>query len=121
MKYTNYGLSLLGDLDRYYKKAAIEVKSKIVSSMFPEKLIFEEKKYRTLKVNEVLSLITSNINELGIPKMEKAAKNDSLYHMAGPTGLEPATFGLTGRCANQAAPRPHFLLISPLFFLIKFN
>ena len=58
MKYTNYGLSLLGDLDRYYKQAAIEVKSKIVSSMFPEKLIFEEKKYRTLKVNEVLALIT---------------------------------------------------------------
>src|ERR1700745_2780080 len=26
--------------------------------------------------------------------------------MAGSTGLEPAASGLTGQCANQAAPRP---------------
>ena len=29
------------------------------------------------------------------------------FEMAGPTGIEPATSGLTGRCANQSAPRPH--------------
>jgi site-specific DNA recombinase len=80
---------LLGDLDRYYKQAAIEVKSKIVSSIFPEKLIFTEKKYRTPKINEVLALITSNINHLGIPKKQKAAKIDSLHHMASPGGIEP--------------------------------
>jgi hypothetical protein len=27
--------------------------------------------------------------------------------MAGSTGLEPATSGLTVQCANQAAPRAH--------------
>jgi len=86
MKYTNYGLSLLGDLDRYYQQAAIEVKSKIVSSIFPENLIFEETKYRTPKVNEVLALITSNIKNLGITKKQKAAKIDSLHLMASPGG-----------------------------------
>ena len=28
------------------------------------------------------------------------------WEMAGSTGLEPAASGLTGQCANQAAPRP---------------
>jgi site-specific DNA recombinase len=76
-------------LESYYKQVATEVKSKIVSWMFPEKLIFEEKKYRTPKVNEVLSLITSNINNLGIPKKQKAAKIDSRHLMASPGGIEP--------------------------------
>jgi hypothetical protein len=32
----------------------------------------------------------------------------SAIYAAGPTGLEPATFGLTGRCANQLHHDPDF-------------
>lgn len=71
LKYVGYGLSLLGNLEGYYNQAAIEIKSKIVSSIFPENLIFEEKKYRTPQVNKVLSLITSNIKHLSIHKKQK--------------------------------------------------
>ncbi|MFZ5515159.1 MAG: recombinase family protein [Candidatus Zhuqueibacterota bacterium] len=89
MKYVEYSFSLLGDLEGYYKKADVEVKDKIVSSIFPEKLIYEEKKYRTPKVNEVLSLLTKNINELGEIKNKKAVKNDSFSALASPRGVEP--------------------------------
>ena len=89
LNYAGYGLSLLGNLEGYYKQAAIEVKSKIVCSIFPGKLIFAEKKYRTPQVNKVLSLITSNNNHLGIPKKQKAANFDSLHLMASPGGIEP--------------------------------
>src|SRR5215471_444617 len=34
-----------------------------------------------------------------------AAPRNSMLKMAGSTGLEPATSGLTVQCANQAAPR----------------
>ena len=89
MKYVKYGFWLLKDLPDYYSQANIEVKHKIISSIFPEKIIFEEKKYRTQKVNEVLTLLTSNINHLGSPKKEKAVISDSLSYMASPGGIEP--------------------------------
>jgi hypothetical protein len=39
--------------------ASLQPKS-VVSSIIPEKLIFEDKKYRTTKMNEVLALILRN-------------------------------------------------------------
>ena len=36
---------------------------------------------------------------------QDAAPRNSVLEMAGSTGLEPATSGLTVQCANQAAPR----------------
>ncbi len=89
LKYIKYSFSLLGDLEGYYKRANVEVKDKLVSSIFPEKLIYEEEKYRTPKVNAVLSLLTNNINELGEIKNKKAVKNDSLFALASPGGVEP--------------------------------
>ena len=88
-KYVNYGFSLLKDLPEYYLKANIEIKQKLISSIFAEKLVFEDKKYRTSQINEVLALLTSNINHLGIPENNKAIKNDGLLHSASPRGIEP--------------------------------
>ena len=34
-----------------------------------------------------------------------ASVANRVFYMAGSTGLEPATSGLTVQCANQAAPR----------------
>ena len=86
IRYVNYGFSLLKDLDRYYLKSNIAVKQKLISSIFPEKLIYQEKKYRTSQINEVLALLTSNINHLGIVQSKQAIKNDSLLHRASPRG-----------------------------------
>ena len=88
-KYVKYGFSLLKDLPEYYLKADIAVKQRIISSIFPQELIFEEKKYRTGQLNEVLALLTSNINHLGISQNKKAIKKDGLLHRASPRGIEP--------------------------------
>ena len=89
LKYVNYGFSLLKDLPEYYLKANIEIKQKLISSIFAEKLVFEDKKYRTSQINEVLALLTSNINHLGIPQNKQAIKKDGLLHRASPRGIEP--------------------------------
>ncbi|MCH6560661.1 hypothetical protein IH799_09950 [candidate division KSB1 bacterium] len=60
------------------------MKSSISCSIFAEKLVFEDKKYRTSQINEVLALLTSNINHLGIPQNKKAIKNDGLLRRASP-------------------------------------
>ena len=80
MQYVNYGFSLLKNLDKYYLKSNIAVKQKIISSIFPEKLIYQDKKYRTTEINEALSLLTNNINRLGLPINRKAIiSNGSSY------------------------------------------
>ncbi len=70
-------------------KANIEIKQKLIRSIFAEKLVFEDKKYRTSQINEVLALLTSKINHLGIPQNKKAIKKDGLLHRASPRGIEP--------------------------------
>jgi hypothetical protein len=43
----------------------------------------------------------------GPPAFPRLSPASSLVGMAGSTGFEPATSGLTVQCANQAAPRAH--------------
>ncbi|NQU84510.1 MAG: hypothetical protein HQ541_01995 [Mariniphaga sp.] len=42
---------------------------------YPEKLIFEDKKYRTTKMNEVINLILSNNNGFGRMAIKKGQQN----------------------------------------------
>jgi len=86
MKYVDYDFSLLKNLERYYKEADISVKQKMIGSIFPGKLIYEDKKYRTPKINSVLALLTKNINNLGEIKKGQKIKFDNLSHKASPRG-----------------------------------
>jgi hypothetical protein len=47
-------------------------------------------------------------------RVNKKALFEEGFH-AGPTGLEPATFGLTGRCANQLHHDPTFRILENKF------
>lgn len=50
-------LELLLNLGKYYKTKNTEIKQKIIGSVFPEKLVFENNEYRTTKLNDVVVLI----------------------------------------------------------------
>ena len=63
-KYLDYGLPLINNIGIQYEKAPIEIKQKIVGSIYPKDLIFQDQKYRTTEEPSMLSLITLNINEL---------------------------------------------------------
>ncbi len=91
MKYVDFGLNLLRNIDEYYVRASVEIKQKMISSMFPSKLIFDGEKYRTTKSNEFLDLL-SRINgssELGVK--EKVPNNRDQSNQAPQVGLEPTT------------------------------
>ncbi|AZJ33996.1 recombinase family protein [Tenacibaculum singaporense] len=92
--YVDFGVQLLTSLNKFYKKATTEIKRKIIGSIFSEKLVFEDKKYRTAKLNDAVAVIFNNNKELEISvnKKRHAISNVS-YSVAG-TGLEPVTFGL---------------------------
>lgn len=90
-QYFEYGIPFLLNMKSYYMKADLEIKQKIVGSIFPEKIIFHEKKYRTTKTNEFLTLLTLNINELGKIKNGQTNIKIDLPIKAPPLGLEPRT------------------------------
>ncbi len=90
-KYFDYGLYLLTNLDYHFKKAPIQVKHKIVGSIFPEKLIYSNNNYRTTKLNSFVALITSKTNKLERFGNKKATISSGLSNVAPPLGLEPRT------------------------------
>lgn len=90
-KYFEYGLCFLLNMKKHYQLATLDVKQKIVGSIFPDKIVFFENKYRTTKTNELLSLLTLNINELGGIKKGQTNNKIDLPIMAPPLGLEPRT------------------------------
>ncbi|WP_307384381.1 recombinase family protein [Chitinophaga terrae (ex Kim and Jung 2007)] len=90
-KYLSFGLSVVGNLQHYYKQAPVEVAQKLLGSIFPEKLTYEKNTFRTTKPNEVFTFMTSNIKGFEELKNKKVGKIADQSSMAPPAGLEPAT------------------------------
>lgn len=83
------GFNLLTNPQIYYDSGSHEIKQRIISSIFPAKLVFEDEKYRTPRENTVLSLISIKNNKLRTTKNKKLLKTQELSHLVTPTGLEP--------------------------------
>ncbi len=72
-KYSRYGISLLTQMDIYFQMAPLDVKRKMLGSIFPGKLIYQDGKYRTEGMNPALMLILEKTGEL-------QKKNRKHYH-----------------------------------------
>lgn len=82
-------LSNLINLDKVFINGDIEVKRKIIGSIFPEKLQFSKNHYRTTRVNVLLSYIYQINNELGAKKNRKESELSPLSGLVPRTGIEP--------------------------------
>ena len=85
-----YSMLLINNIDKYIRDAKIEVKCKLLSSMFLEKITFDGKSHRTNNYNLVLDLIYQQTNELrGIKN--KIGISFEIYPDSVPrAGVEPA-------------------------------
>ena len=92
LKYLDFGTTIVQDIDFYYDHASLDTKQKIIGSIFPEKLIYEDKKYRTTKLNDVIRLLCDLKADYGYKKTRQAGKYTSLSKKAPPLGLEPRTY-----------------------------
>lgn len=99
--YVKYGFSLLQNLDKYYSVADLEIKDKLLSSIFPNKLIYENGKYRTNSEDNIISLLSGKFNNIDLSKKEKASQNRGDSLMVAHTGIEPVLSALRGRRVNQ--------------------
>ncbi len=71
---TKQGINLLSNIVETYKKRPIQIKHKIVSSIFLENLVFDKNKFRTPKLNKIFDLFASidkglQENEKGITEL----------------------------------------------------
>lgn len=84
-------LDLLVNLHQYYVSSDTSKKQSIIGSIFPEKLIFENQKYRTTKINWVVSMLCCNIKESKDSKNGKGLFFNNLSHEVVLEGVEPPT------------------------------
>ena len=63
-RFIDYGLHLLKNLGSLFNKSSVSTKQKMLSSIFKEKLVFENKKYRTPVLNKGIEFISKSISVL---------------------------------------------------------
>ena len=90
-KYLSFGRYFFQNLDRLYADGDLTVKQQIIGSIFPEKIIFENMRPRTARVNSLVRLLCSPVADSSGSKKEKTRKNAGLSTEAPPSGLEPET------------------------------
>ena len=89
-KKIDYSVNIINNLTNIMRDGSVEMKIKVLGSMFPEKIEFDGKKYRTKSYNKVLDLIYQQTNELRGDKKEKGERFSSFSNSVPRAGVEPA-------------------------------
>jgi site-specific DNA recombinase len=107
MEYLRFGVTFLGNLQYYYSTATLENKQRLLGSIFPEKLIFNENIYRTAEPNEIVDLLFNVNGGFGENKNWNIAKNIDHSSWVPGVGIEPTI------CCQNWFLRPARLPIPP--------
>ena len=91
-KYISFGLSLLTNLSEYYVNAGIEVKNKLIGSIFTEKLIFQNDTFRTRPFNEAIGLLSMYNKGFRATQNKKGSLQKKTSLSVPEAGVEPARF-----------------------------
>lgn len=84
-----YSISLINNIDAFIADAPVEVKIKLISSMFPEKIEFDGIRYRTDSYNKVLDLIFQETKELRTGRIKSEVSFDTHPASVPRPGIEP--------------------------------
>ena len=63
-KFIKFGIHMIQNVGEIFEKASVNIKQKLLSSIFKEKLVFDGEKYRTPKLNKGIELITNTVKAL---------------------------------------------------------
>ena len=100
-KYARYGISLLKDLTWYFQEAEPQARRKLLGSIFPAKLVFQDGNYRTTMLNPALALILQKNNGLQKEKTGNTVISENVSGDVARTGIEPATQGFSVLCSTD--------------------
>ena len=88
----DYSVNIIANLGLFMKKAPVQTKCKILSSMFPQKIEFDGEKYRTQSYNKVLDLIFQETNKLRGCEKKRSEESKEIPHSVPRTGLFSNSF-----------------------------
>lgn len=88
-KFISFGLTLLANLSEFYCNAGIEIKTKLIGSIFSEKLQFFENSFRTLPFTEVINLLCRYNKDFGGLGKKKGGTLISSSRSVPGVGIEP--------------------------------
>ncbi|MCR9170852.1 MAG: recombinase family protein [bacterium] len=91
--YLQSGLNLLSNIAETYENAAIQIKHKIVGSIFPEKFYFDGNKCRTPKLNSIVGLLISDSGDFADIKKGLSSLFTTQSPSAEREGFEPSVPG----------------------------
>lgn len=77
-EYIESTCAILSKLDYYYHLADIDTKTKLLGSIFPEKLVFEDGKYRTTATSPLITAINSQLADLSQKTEQKKASHEEM-------------------------------------------
>jgi site-specific DNA recombinase len=97
----NKAISQISQLATLYNEGTTENKRKIIGSIFPEKLTFENNQVRTTRINEGLRLMLLFYKGLDGKKKGTNQQKSDLSQYVNAEGFEPSTACLEGRCSIQ--------------------
>ena len=108
----NYSINIIGNLGDFFKSAKPEVKVLLLGSIFPQKIEFDGKNYRTNSYNRMLDVIYQETNRLQGQKNEKSpdlSGDFSLVPGAGVENIGLSEISLNGKMVKFAAKyaEPH--------------
>ena len=81
----------LSNLENIYKQGDVEVRRRLIGSIFPNKLVYEKKSVRTVEMNPAVELIFSNIKGSRGRKKEKHTDFGVLSRKVESEGFEPSS------------------------------
>lgn len=85
-----YAISLISNIDRFILDAPVSLKIKLLGSMFPQKIEFDGKNYRTKSYNKVLDFIYQQTNKLRFGEKESEESFTTFSASVPRAGIEPA-------------------------------
>ncbi len=95
VNYLTYGCTLLGNLPKYYAFSPLAVQQKIVGSIFPGKLVYDDGNYRTTETNYFIELMCSSSAASEGKKEGLTTNACNQPGWVGSSGLEPLTSALS--------------------------
>ena len=85
-----YSINLIGNLGEFFATAAPEVKIKLLGSIFPEKIEFDGKGYRTKSYNKMLDIIFKETKSLQGKRKSELPDTSENPDLVPGAGVEPA-------------------------------
>ncbi|GEP93213.1 recombinase RecB [Chitinophaga terrae (ex Kim and Jung 2007)] len=95
------GMRNLSQLDTLYESGGVETQRQIISSIYPDKLVFTGDAYRTPRVNYAVQLIYSMDKALAEKENGTSLSVLDLSHKVIPLGLEPRAHTLKVYCSTN--------------------